>query len=237
MQHKKSFFQIIKKALLRSNVKVFLLCFIAAVLFWIYNDLRNIRSFIIEYPIEFIYDELSLTTVQNLPKKIKIEIKGTGWQILGKMWNIQKKPIQYPLSTTPLPNYILNENLRRQVNLHLKDVELIDVITDSIKVDIDKKVKKIVEVKIDSSSISIQKGYLISRPIIIEPKRIALTGPEKIMKNISPFLYININEKNIKASFKKTIQLKVPQDTLNIIQKDEEKVNVSIFIEKDKNIK
>ncbi|TAE71434.1 MAG: hypothetical protein EAZ85_10855 [Bacteroidetes bacterium] len=220
-----------KKIKIPERTGTFLACVLIATLLWIYQNLGQIRTYPIDYPIEFVFDKTNYVSLKSLPKTIKLEVKGSGWQILRKIWGIQTQKIKYNL-VFPIPTYLLNENLRKQASLVVKDVELLDVLTDSLRLDIDKKVKQIIEIKVDSSALDIKKGYEIASPIQIKPKIIAFEGAEKLMKFLSSPYYIKINKKNISESIYENVELKIPQDTNNSIKKDENFIKINILIKK-----
>lgn len=221
-----------KKVKIPKGTGTFLVCVLIATLLWIYENLGRSRNYVIDYPIEFVYDKINYTSVKKLPENIKLEVRGSGWQILRKIWGIQTPKIKYSL-VFPMPSYLLNENLRKQASLIIKDVELLDVLSDSIKLDIDKQFKQIIEIKIDSSHLKIQEGYEIDGNIEIKPKRIAFKGPERLMKFIASPYYIKIDEKNINQSLQKNIEIVIPQDTFKLIKKDENNVQITIKIKKN----
>ncbi len=225
------FLNIKKKIKLPARTGTFLVCVLIATLLWIYQNLGQVRIYMVDYPIEFQFDKSVYTSLKSIPETIKIEVKGTGWHILRKIWNIQTPAIKYNL-TFPMPTYLLNENLRKQANLVIKDVELLDVITDSLRLDIDRKIKQIIEVKLDLNSLDINKDYEIIGEVNIKPKRIAFEGAERLMKFVPSPYYIKIDKKNITHSIQENIEINIPQDTNQSIKKDEKSIQINISIKK-----
>jgi YbbR domain-containing protein len=231
---KKKLWLLIKQALLRSNVKVFLVCILVGFVLWLYNDLYKQTSYVLDYPIQIMFDTDKYIMEKPIPKNIKIEIKGTGWKIFKQIWQAQNNPIKYNL-TPPFPLFFVKENLRKQALLSISEVSVLDVFSDSIRVEIDRKIKQIVEIKVDTSYIELKEGYQI-KDIKISPERIAFTGSEKLMRYVNNPYIIQITQKNVNTSIKKEFEINIPQDTLNAIKKDEEKVKIFIeIIKKNKN--
>jgi len=95
---KKSPWRISKRNL--SNIKVVVLCIVAATTFWVLNALnKDNYSTIVDYPIQWKFDEENYVAVKALPKNIQIQITGNGWDLLRKYFNISSTPYSIQLDS------------------------------------------------------------------------------------------------------------------------------------------
>jgi hypothetical protein len=217
----------------RKDVQVFLVCLVGATGLWFINALTKDRSEVISYPIEFIYDREQYVELKPLPSTIRIGVKGSGWQILRKIFRVRVKPVQYVLDnqTQPLKRYLLAAQLRRDVASMLKEVRLEEILNDTIPIVMDKKASRVIEIALDSTNIPLAKGYRVRQNIQIEPKKITFTGPEKMIQALPSPFYLAVQGLVIADDFEKMLRIVIPADTHSLIKKNFDEVLVKFAVE------
>ncbi len=72
----------------KNDKRIFVLCFLASICFWIINALSKDYSATIEFPLKFVFNEVKYKSTNELPKKIDVNISAHGWYILQKSLGI-----------------------------------------------------------------------------------------------------------------------------------------------------
>ena len=68
-----------------SNLKVVVLCVVTATTFWLLNALnKDNYTTVVNQPISLQFDPTEYMAVKDLPKEVKIQINGNGWDLLKK---------------------------------------------------------------------------------------------------------------------------------------------------------
>ena len=237
---KKSSHRISPKKL--SNLKVVVLCIAAATTFWILNALnKDDYNTVVDFPVELIYDQSEFDAVSGLPKTLEIEISGNGWDLLRKYFNFNNDSYPVELSSPAAKNYILTADLKRSLGEFLSPTQLISVLQDSLKFDIDRI--KTIKVKpvLDSLSFAMAKNYRIIDEISFNPETLTIKGPSSIVDSLSEYFPIQLDESRINKPVDKVISLDVPDSLSELLQIEEEdirvKFNVIAFLEGNKRLK
>lgn len=224
-----------------SNLKVVVLCITAATTFWILNALnKDDYNTVVDFPVDFIYDQSQFVAVADLPKTLEVEISGNGWDLLRKYFNFNSDSYPIELENPSSNKYILTADLKRSLGEFLSPTQLVSVLQDSLKFDIDKITTVKVKPVLDSTSFSMGKNFRIIDQITFSPDTITLTGPSSALDSIS-FFPIVLDESRINKSIDKEITLVVPENLGNQVTIEEEKIRVKLgvieFLEGNKRLK
>lgn len=224
-----------------SNLKVVVLCIAAATTFWILNALnKDDYNTIVDFPIEFVYDQNKFVAVAGLPKTLEIEISGNGWDLLRKYFNFNSGSYPIELSDPPSKNFILTSDIKRSLGEFLSPTQLNSVLQDSLKFKIDKinsiKVKPI----LDSTSFTMGNNYRVMGPVTFSPNSITITGPSSVLDSLKSFP-VYLDENRINKSINKEIELTIPENLGNLVALEEESIRVGFevveFLEGNKRLK
>lgn len=225
-----------------SNLKVVVLCIAAATTFWILNALnKDDYNTVVDFPVELIYDQTQYIAVAGLPKTLEIEISGDGWDLLRKYFNFNNDAYPIELNDPTSRGYILTADLKRSLGEFLSPTQLVSVLEDSLKFNID-KIKSIqVKPVLDSTSFTMAKNYRIIDQITFNPEIITLKGPSSILDSMSAFFSIDLDESRINKSIEKKITLEAPDSLNDLVQIEEREVSVKFevieFLEGNKRLK
>lgn len=224
-----------------SNLKVVVLCIAAATTFWILNALnKDDYNTIVDFPIEFVYDQDQYVAVASLPKTLEIEISGNGWDLLRKYFNFNSDSYPVELSNPASKNYILTADLKRSLGEFLSPTQLNSVLRDSLTFKIDKiKTVKVTPV-LDSAGFTMGKNYRAIGPVTFTPSTITLKGPSSVIDSLKNFP-VNLEENRINKSIDKEIVLTIPENLGNHVTLEVENIQVKFdvveFLEGNKRLK
>jgi hypothetical protein len=237
---KKSSRRISSKRL--SNLKVVVLCVAAATTFWILNALnKDNYTTIVDYPIEWEYDQENFVAVKPLPKSVQIQISGNGWDLFRKYFSLNEPPFIINLAEPANRNYILTSDLERPLEEFINPTLLERLLEDSISYQIDKIETRSVVPVLDSAGYSLAKNVEIDGEIIFSPDKLTVAGPTSLLDSYSKGFPVSLKEDQIGENFSKQAAVSIPKNLAELIQLKEESVQVSFsvvrFLEGNKRLK
>ena len=196
------------------NLRTLVLCFLTAFVFWLLNSLnKSGYSTKINYPLEIKYnDSLYIPTIP-LPKQILVSLSSTGWNLLKNNLLLNVSPLVYeitnPLTITRLDNEFLIETL----SIKLKNTKVNYVVIDTMTLSFERKVKKIITLKVDSLGIDLQKDFVVSSLINLSPSQIMVEGPESVLKTYPDTFFIKVPAKSLATNFDDKVSIILPKNT------------------------
>ncbi|EAZ81488.1 CdaR family protein [Algoriphagus machipongonensis] len=225
-----------------SDLKVVVLCVAAATTFWILNALnKDDYNTIVDYPIEFIYNQESYMAVNRLPSSIQVEINGNGWDLLRKYFNVNETPYPVELEDPASKDFILTSDLKRPLGEFLSPTQLISVLDDSIHYQIDQIQTIELTPTLDSLSYSLANNYKLVDEINFYPESISVTGPSSILSNLEGVFPVSLNQQRITENINEEVSLEIPQELEEMITLNPEKIQVQFdvvaFLEGNKRLK
>ena len=228
-EQKKSRIRISAKKI--SDLKVVVLCIATATTFWILNALnKDDYTTVVDYPIEFVFDKEKFVPIEMLPKTIQLEIKGNGWDLLRKYFGLNTTSFPVKLEKPSEKGYFLSSDLKRSLGDFLTPTQLLSVLDDSIKYQIDEiKVLKI-KPTLDSTSFTMAKNHRIDSKISFSPDKLTIKGPESILRSMKEGFPISLDESKINSNIKKKVGMTIPSQFGNLISIKEEAVIVEFEV-------
>jgi YbbR domain-containing protein len=216
----------------KQDMIVFGWCILIAAVLWVFNSLRKDRTEQISYPIDFQYDKEHFIALSPLPTHINLNVKGSGWQILRKMFRVRIKPIAYELDANAQIQrpYILASQIRRDILKVLHNVKLEEILTDTLRIPLDRKINKVFTIRIDSQKLNLANNYRVSSPIRVSPPLIALTGPESIIKALPNPLYVPLKSDKISTNYSGKVKIDIPKYADELLGRDEEFIDVAFEV-------
>jgi len=228
-EQKKSRIRISAKKI--SDLKVVVLCIATATTFWILNALnKDDYTTVVDYPIEFVFDKEKFVPIEMLPKTIQLEIKGNGWDLLRKYFGLNTTSFPVKLEKPSEKGYFLSSDLKRSLGDFLTPTQLLSVLDDSIKYQIDEiKVLKI-KPTLDSTSFTMAKNHRIDSKISFSPDKLTIKGPESILRSMKEGFPISLDESKINSNIQKKVGMTIPSQFGNLISIKEEAVIVEFEV-------
>ncbi len=219
--------------------KVVALCIFGATTFWFFNALnKDDYNTIIKYPIALVYENPpdSLVMVQSPPKKIELDVSGRGWELFRKTFGFKNAPVQIELVSPTGVKFLLGSSLLSDIKSQLTDIKINAVLTDSIFFNIEKNTSKKIPVQIDTSDISLEENHSMTGYISVIPDSVEVMGPSSwIENNLPDMLLLQINEKDIDATYSDIINTNIFDNELISTIPDGVEVDFEVneFIEKN----
>jgi len=214
-----------------SNIKVVVLCVLAATTFWVLNALnKDNYTTVVEQPIEFYYDREEFMAVDELPTKIRIEISGNGWDLLRKYFRVNVMPFPIELSDPSAQSYLLPSSFQRALAEQTAPTQLTAILEDTLKINIDRVIEEKIKVVLDTSANPLAMNIRFASEIRIDPDSVTVKGPTSIIEKLEGAIYVNLNEKNLTDSYSDSIPVAVPREHANFLSLKEKEVNVSFEV-------
>lgn len=225
-----------------SDLKVVVLCIAAATTFWILNALnKDDYSTVVDYPVEFVFDRENFTPIEKLPETIQVEIKGNGWDLLQKFFQLNTTPYSIELRNPSDKKYLLTSELKRPLGEFLNPTQLVSVLDDSITYKIDEIQIRDIQPVLDTLSFSMAKNYRIIDEIKFSPNKLTIKGPSSILSNLAKGYPISLKESGIDKTIQKEVEVAIPSELSEIISIEEKTVTIQFevvaFLEGNKRLK
>lgn len=225
-----------------SDLKVVVLCIAAATTFWILNALnKDDYSTVVDYPVEFVFDRENFIPIEKLPETIQVEIKGNGWDLLQKFFQLNTTPYSIELRNPAEREYLLTSELKRPLGEFLNPTQLISVLDDSITYKIDEIQIREIQLVLDTLSFSMAKNYRIINEIKFSPNKLTIKGPSSILSNLAKGYPLSLNESGIDKNIQKEVEVAIPSELSELISIEEKTVTIQFevvaFLEGNKRLK
>lgn len=225
-----------------SDIKVVVLCIAAATTFWILNALnKDDYSTVVDYPVDFNFNQEEFVPIEALPESIPIEIKGNGWDLLQKYFQVNTTPYLIELRDPTDRDYILTSDLRRSLGEFLSPTQVLSVLDDSITYKIDEIQTIKIKPVLDTTSFSMAKNHRIISDVKFSPEELTVRGPSSILKSLENGYPLALRESRINKNVKKEIEVSVHSVFNELISIEEKTINVEIevvaFLEGNKRLK
>ncbi|MDQ3048583.1 MAG: CdaR family protein [Bacteroidota bacterium] len=199
---------------LKQRMVVFLICIVVSVFFWLLMSLSKEYKMTLRFPVTYINLPADKIVSNTLPKEITIEVKARGFYLLKYKFRSQRETIGIDVKdVNPIRKnqfFLLTnsrtDNITSQFN---NDIKIVNISPDSILLNYNKKVSKLVRAKYDLS-ISFADEYQLSDSIKLDPAFITVSGSSEVIAMINEVQTQPVVLKDIDKSM--TIQLRVLKD-------------------------
>ncbi len=193
------------------NWKVVLLSFLGATTFWFFSALGKNYNYRIQYPIEFIYDQDSLVAIKPLPQFVDIDVSGGGWDLFRDSFWFGSDPITIELDNPAAIRYLTRPTILPIITDQLDEFRINFLFTDTLYIDIDRRVSKKVNLKIDSLAVSMDEDYRIISPITLTPDTATIFGPSSFVDTLDRAYIIKLDAEEIDKAFDRFVKLGLPE--------------------------
>ncbi len=214
----------------RTNLKVVILCLVAATLFWLFNSLNKNYTANVRYPITFLYDTDSYQAVEELPDEVLLNMTGVGWNLLRKSMRVRTEPLLIRLESPDNTSRIPGSSLPSAVTDQVTDLQLNYVLTDTLYLNIDRRVTRYLKVWIDIDSLNLADDFVVTGPMTLKPDSVRLTGPMDMIAAIGDTIFLQVDENDIDENFEDELEVVLPNSEMII--RNPPSVSVMIPIER-----
>ncbi len=207
------------------------LCIAAATTFWVLNALnKDNYSTIVDYPIQWEYDQKNYVAVKPLPKSIQIQISGNGWDLLRKYFNISTNAYPILVNSPAEKNYLLTADLKRGLGEFITPTLLENILGDTIPYQIDRIVTKTLVPVLDSTGYTLEKNSFLEGKVTFNPNKLEITGPSSIVEAYEGKFPVVLNAKKISKNFSGKVSLELEEDLAKLVQLKPSEVQVDFSV-------
>lgn len=214
----------------KRNWKAVVLCLFAATVFWFFNALNKNYSANISFPVSFDYDQEKYVPVRSLPTSIRMNVSGLGWDLLRRSSGLKVPPLVIPLERPAEVQKIVGSTLPALFSTQLEGMQINFVLTDTVYIGIDQRVRRKVWLKLDSISRYLDRDFGFVNTITIMPDTIWLEGPQRIVNALPDSLSLTLPRGGIDKNFKDEVEVVLKHNEL--IKRDPPVVQVSFQVER-----
>jgi len=200
----------------KNNIKTFLVCLLAATFFWLMNVLNQDNySIKLSYPLKIVYDNSAFVPLLPLPKRVSVNVSGNGWNLLRKSWlNFNALPVVYKVNNPNKSSYINSTTLTDQITELFPDLHVNYVISDTFELSFERKIRRIIPIRVDSTGINMGEGYVISSIINVSPSLISIDGPLSLVKAYPDTIRITVPTPKIQNNYDESLPIPLPVSPL-----------------------
>jgi hypothetical protein len=213
-----------------SSWKIVLLSFLGASTFWFFSALGKQYNTRIKHPINVVFDEDSLVLMKPIVGNLELDVSGGGWDLFRQGFWFGSDPIVIEPDNPVSIKFLTRPTLLPIVSDHLKQFQINFLYTDTIHIDINRKISRRVVLEVDSSKISLEDGFRIISPIKIEPDTIRVFGPTSFIDTLTSRYTVPIESQEIDRNFDRFLSLGLPEGYS--ISSDPSTVNVTFEIDR-----
>lgn len=214
----------------KRNWKAVVLCIFAATVFWFFNSLNKRYTTNLSFPVTFEYDHERFVPVRSLPTTIRMNVTGSGWDLFRRSAGFKIPPLVIPLENPTEIRKIVGTTLPGVVASQLEKLQVNFVITDTVRIDMEERLKRKFNVSLDSAAQYIHRDYGLNGMPILTPDTVWLEGPKRIISSLPETLQLSLREKDLKKNFNEKIELDLKNQ--NLITATPQTISVSLDIGK-----
>jgi hypothetical protein len=214
----------------RSNWKAVALCIFAATVFWFLNALNKTYTTNLKFPLSFDYDKQNFVPVKSLPKEVRINVTGNGWDLFRRSTGVKIPPLEIPVERPVETKKIVGSTLPAFFTNQIEGLEINYVLTDTIYVDLEPKTGRWITLKLDTSTLRLKDEYGLASNISILPDSIYIEGPKPVVNQIEEPVQVSLPFRNIDENFMEDVEVSFPAG--DAIKRDPPTVAVMFNVQK-----
>ncbi len=202
-----------------SQVKVLLVCVMTATFIWLMDAINTgTHSFRVNYPVVVAYDDSLYLPTEPLPASVTVNVSGRGWRVLTHyLRNFTATPVVYYVSN-PLKNGNFDSlQMKEQLASRFPGFQ-ISLIDDEWNnaLNFELKSYKVVQLRVDSASISLEPGHAITSIINMSPSLLSIEGSSNDVKRFPDSLVVRIPDNRIRTNYESKLPLELPNSSVKV---------------------
>lgn len=167
--------------------------------------------------------------VKDPPEEVSINVTGGGWQLLKRTISVNSEPVMITPENPVTTQYFTAANLLPVFSSQLSDVNVNYIATDTIFFKIDPYAEKMLQIKLDSSSIQLKENFYITSILTVDPDTVNFRGPRSLVNQLPEVFMVALSEKNIDDDYDEELSLDLFSPSL--IKKDPEVIHIEFDVE------
>ena len=140
-----------------------------------------------------------------------MNVSGNGWNLLRKSWlNFNALPVVYRVNNPNKSSYINSTTLTDQFTELFPDLHVNYVVSDTFELSFERKIRRIIPIRVDSAGIDMRDGYVVSSIINVSPSLISVDGPISLIRSYPDTIRIKIPTPRIQNNFDESLPIPLP---------------------------
>ncbi len=198
----------------RTDWKALALCFFAASVFWIFNALNNNYAANLRFPLQFEFDNSKYIAVEPLPATLTLNVSGNGWEIFRESLGLKIPSISLPLERPADTHKIVASTLSPIVASQIGTLQVNFIVTDTLRLEIEPKIARILNLKADVSELSFKKNFGKTSPMVLLPDSVILEGPKGYLESLHDTIFLKVKGTRINSNYRENVEVVVPHSEL-----------------------
>lgn len=198
---------------LSQRAVVFFFCIVISSSFWLLSALSEEYNSRLNIPLQYTEIAGSFVLTEDPPSELMVEVRGTGFELLGEQWSLDNNPLQLNLNRAKSSSrlntyYIPTSDLRTKVirtldaNLNLRYIS-----PDTLYFKTEIRHRKRVPV-LGDIQISFENGYNMRSDYSFSPDSVWVSGPITFIDTIKAVVTEKLQLQNQRDSLQQKIALK-----------------------------
>ncbi|MBK5277324.1 MAG: hypothetical protein JJE09_00525 [Bacteroidia bacterium] len=203
-----SFFRVISNLFRfnRTNWKVAALCFITALIFWVFISLNKDNTANISFPLQLTFDHDRYVSVK-LPREINLNVSGNGWELFRKSFGLNLPALNIDLDKPADVKKIPASTLLPLIAGQIGSLKINYVVVDTLFLQIDLKDSHKFRLVADLSGVSFKKGFGRLSQVVILPDSVKIEGPKSILHSFPDSIVLPISKNKISEHFREEFEV------------------------------
>jgi hypothetical protein len=157
-----------------------------------------------------------------------VNLSSKGWDLLKNNISLNVDPLVYEIANPLTVKYLDNGFLMEILSVKLKNAKINYVLADTMTLNFEQKLTKVITLKVDSLGIDLQNNFVVSSLINLSPSKIVLEGPESVLKNYHDTFFVKIPAKHLATNFDDKVSVILPKNAY--VKANTEKTMVSFEV-------
>jgi len=200
-----------------NNWRAILLSVMAATTFWFFNALNKNYSTRLNYPLEISFARDSVVVVDPLPDIVIVDVSGGGWNLMRKTFLFSATPVLIELDNPTEIKFFTRASLLPMITEQLGGISLDFVVTDTLFINIQPKINKLMQVQVDSLNIPLRENYRLTSAIRVKPDTIEVEGPKSMIDTLSDGYVVQFRPRNLDDDFNDEFDIEFASNLLRPI--------------------
>ncbi len=200
-----------------NNWRAILLSVMAATTFWFFNALNKNYSTRLNYPLEISFARDSVVVVDPLSDIVIVDVSGGGWNLMRKTFLFSATPVLIELDNPTEIKFFTRASLLPMITEQLGGISLDFVVTDTLFINIQPKINKLMQVQVDSLNIPLRENYRLTSAIRVKPDTIEVEGPKSMIDTLSDGYVVQFRPRNLDDDFNDEFDIEFASNLLRPI--------------------
>ncbi len=196
------------------NLRIFVLCFFVALVFWGLKSLNKDYQTNINMPIRVVYNDSAFIPLDPPPEEIPMRVSGYGWDLIRWTFGWKIDPLEIEPDGLPENQLLIFPKYSERITGKLQDLKLVDYLNSDAPLNFDFLDRKTVPIYFDSTALSLKEGYYLEPGLVIMPDSLTFMGPKSLLENLQDHYTLSIPIDEIDKDFSSSFSVQFPHSEL-----------------------